>query len=573
MYRSSQIATFVVFPAKSALPAVKLRKCTITGLKVKGSVPQLAFGRCRFALVKFQMQSSPSSDDADAKSTQIMPNALPDPTYRETDERGFVVPVVGDVVLHPGRWANEDAAALVENVRYLPKRGTTVVDVVEMRNIGSDLYVLVKKRKWYDVAQVRIAQDTEYVAKQDAYRIKSARSGYAVVAPMSPQEKAAADEEYLRLKFRLLQTTAAAGGLGMILTALLGGWKIAYPFSLGAASSLLYLYLLQGSVDNVGLRTNLVKNAIFGARFIVPALPFLALWVQASGEGHRSLSVSGVASLLGSIPKAQAGAAVLGLLMYKVPLLAQTGAEAVHSLAEAEIGKGTTGMLGTSLVLAARAVKRKSSAMSDTAQPPKGSSGKQSKPIVFVFAGPSGSGKSTIIRKLFKNLPGVFEFCVSHTTREPRSREKDGVNYYFVSKQKFMAMIQGNEFVEYAQVHGNYYGTSHEAINKVLQSGKACILDLDVQGVTTLSKQENLSWSPRFVWIAPPSIEELEKRLRDRGSEDEDTLSTRLDTAIREMEFVATSSIFDRIILNKDISVAYEELRSFIEETLVDATT
>lgn len=492
---------------------------------------------------------------------------------RDTDDRGFVVPAPGDIVLHAGRWANEDVAALVERVRYLPERSASVVDVVEMRSVGSGLYALAKKRNWYDIADIRIAMDAEYVVEQDAYRVNSARSGYAEVTPLTPVEREKANREYSRLKDRLLTITAAAGGIGTLGAAFVGGWDLAYPFSLGAVASLLYLFMLQRSVDIVGTGANPAVGNLLGTRFIVPTLPFLALSAGIITNGSATRNSSIFLTVLGSIPKAQAAAVVIGLLTYKVPLFLQTGAEALDSVADIEVGKGTTGMLGTSVVLAARALKRRSASQSNRTQQSDYSSAKDNRPLVFVFAGPSGSGKSTIIHKLFEDIPGVFEFCISHTTREQREGETEGVDYYFVDESKFKEMIRENEFVEYAQVHGNYYGTSSRAIDRVLEMGKACVLDLDVQGVKALSKSENLTWSPRFVWIAPPSIKDLEERLVNRGTESDETLARRLTTARREMEFAATSNVFDRIIINKDISTAYQELKAFIENCLVEVTT
>lgn len=128
-------------------------------------------------------------------------------------------------------------------------------------------------------------------------------------------------------------------------------------------------------------------------------------------------------------------------------------------------------------------------------------------------------------------------------------------------------MVEQEEFVEYARVHGQCYGTSYGAVGEVLRDGRVCIVDLDVQGVEAFRKKTGLEWDARFVWIAPPSIEVLEERLRARGTETADTLKKRLDTATRELTYAATNNVFDLTVINADLEQAYGELRVFVNET------
>lgn len=500
-------------------------------------------------------------------STAVEGSETPQPSegngkMRMTDARGFVIPERGDVVLYSGRWANEDSAGLVENVRYLEARGTDVVDVVEMKNVGTALYAASKTRKWFDIADVRIASDAEYVANQDAYRIKSARTGYADIGELDPNVKELYDAEYGAMKTAMLKTTALVGAGGTILAAVLAGIDNAYAFALGATAGLTYLFMLQNSVDSVGSPTGLLGRLAL-ARFVAPVLPFLVLAAQSPD------SLGSLDALMGSVPKSQVAAIVLGILTYKAPLVLQTGSEAIDSLSEVDVKSGKTGMIGVTAGLAARALKKKKDP--EDSETESSTNGAKLDRIVFVFAGPSGAGKSTLIKRLFQAYPDKFSFSVSHTTRSPRAREEEGVNYNFVSETEFETMIDRDEFIEYAKVHGNYYGTSKVAVDKILEKERICILDLDVQGVQALSTKYQLGWSPRFIWVAPPSLEMLKRRLKKRKSETEETLAKRLETATREMSFAATSKVFDLILINDDIDRAFDELAQFIERSTSEA--
>lgn len=177
---------------------------------------------------------------------------------------------------------------------------------------------------------------------------------------------------------------------------------------------------------------------------------------------------------------------------------------------------------------------------------------------LFVISAPSGAGKTTLLRGVMSSLVKV-KFSVSHTTRLPREGEVDGVDYYFVSRDKFQQMIADNMFLEYADVHGNQYGTSHASIVKQLEEGFDVILDIDVQGAAILRKNPEVDAA--FVFISPPSLVELERRLRGRGTEDEDRIKVRLINARTELE---SSSEYDYLIVNNDIDEATNLLRSII---------
>lgn len=180
----------------------------------------------------------------------------------------------------------------------------------------------------------------------------------------------------------------------------------------------------------------------------------------------------------------------------------------------------------------------------------------------MIFCGPSGAGKSTLIDKLKADFPDDFGFSVSDTTRNPRPGEVDGVHYNFRKLEDMRAAVERGEFLESAQVHGNLYGTSIAAVNRVRQSNKICILDIDVQGVRSCVRADIPTALKCF--IAPPSVEDLERRLRARGTETEETLRTRVNNASKEMAAAATLP-FDVTVINDSVERAYKELKEIME--------
>lgn len=187
-----------------------------------------------------------------------------------------------------------------------------------------------------------------------------------------------------------------------------------------------------------------------------------------------------------------------------------------------------------------------------------GDGGKIATPRPVVFCGPSGVGKGTLIDMLMKRFPGdQFGFSVSHTTRPPREGEKDGVHYNFTTVDDIKKDIDAGKFIEYAEVHGKYYGTSVAAVETVKSSGKICVLDIDVQGVQSVKKS---SLDPIYVFIAPPSMEELEKRLRGRGTESEEDMKKRLANAQGELDYGLEEGNFDRVFTNDDLEKTFDEL-------------
>jgi guanylate kinase len=178
-----------------------------------------------------------------------------------------------------------------------------------------------------------------------------------------------------------------------------------------------------------------------------------------------------------------------------------------------------------------------------------------------IISGPSGVGKGTLFKRLFAEHPDTFTLSVSHTTRNPRGGEKHGVDYFFVSMQEFEDLIAADGFVEHAKFGSNRYGTSKMTIEEQTAKGKVVVLDIEMEGV----KQIRASGQPgRFVFIAPPNFEELEKRLRGRGTEDEDSVTRRLEQAKKELEYSHTPGVHDIVIVNDDLDTAYKALEDFV---------
>jgi guanylate kinase len=169
---------------------------------------------------------------------------------------------------------------------------------------------------------------------------------------------------------------------------------------------------------------------------------------------------------------------------------------------------------------------------------------------LFVISAPSGAGKSTLLLKVMEEMCGLA-FSISHTTRNPRPGELDGREYYFVSREQFQKMISEGTFLEHAEVHGNFYGTSRSGIEQQLAKGYDVVLDIDVQGAAILRNDPAIDGANIF--IAPPNLSELEQRLRGRGTEDEETILVRLENARKEME---EAPYYDYLLVNDDVKEA-----------------
>lgn len=184
----------------------------------------------------------------------------------------------------------------------------------------------------------------------------------------------------------------------------------------------------------------------------------------------------------------------------------------------------------------------------------------------IVLSGPSGGGKSTILTRAMQEYPNSFAFSVSHTTRQPRAGEEHGKHYYFTEKEKMQEMIKNNEFLEFATFSGNTYGTSKKTVLEIENSGKICVLDIELQGVRNI---KNSHLDARYILIRAPSIKLLEERLRARGTETEESLSKRLQHASEDLvEIEKNPTLFDKVIVNDDLERAYKEFVDLLRDDL-----
>jgi guanylate kinase len=184
---------------------------------------------------------------------------------------------------------------------------------------------------------------------------------------------------------------------------------------------------------------------------------------------------------------------------------------------------------------------------------------------LFIISGPSGAGKTTLINEARKQLEPLgisLYFSVSHTTRQPRTGEEEGKNYYFVSDEQFTSMVEGGKFLEWAHVHEQRYGTSRAEVVERLKNGQDVILDIDYQGAKQIAADRDLKKRKLNVFIFPPSFDALEQRLKDRGLNTEHEIETRLRKAIDEID--ASKRFYDYVIINDNLKVATECLKAAI---------
>lgn len=176
---------------------------------------------------------------------------------------------------------------------------------------------------------------------------------------------------------------------------------------------------------------------------------------------------------------------------------------------------------------------------------------------LFVVSGPSGVGKGTIINELFRTTDDLF-YSISVTSRLPREGEKEGVNYFFVTQDEFKLMIEADEFLEWAHVYSNYYGTPRKFVEEQLELGKDVILEIDIQGSLQVKRKFS---EGIFIFILPPSLEELEDRIRGRGTEREEQIQERFQQAAAEIVY---KSYYNYHIINDQLETAVNKLKAVV---------
>lgn len=183
-------------------------------------------------------------------------------------------------------------------------------------------------------------------------------------------------------------------------------------------------------------------------------------------------------------------------------------------------------------------------------------------PKLVVICAPSGTGKSTLLEKLKAEFPRL-QWSVSCTTRPIRVGERDGVDYHYIPREKFENLISENDFIEWAMVHSNYYGTSKHFVDQGLLTGSEMLFDLDVQGADAMKKI--YGDQAQVIFIKPPSLDALEKRLKGRGTDSESVIQERLKNARSE---ILRAEDYDHLVINDDVEKAYQDLKRIVSSLL-----
>lgn len=177
--------------------------------------------------------------------------------------------------------------------------------------------------------------------------------------------------------------------------------------------------------------------------------------------------------------------------------------------------------------------------------------------LIMIISAPSGAGKTTLCRELLKRFPGMRE-SISYTTRQPRAGEMHGEDYFFVSREEFLRMVAEEAFAEWAEVHGNLYGTALQTLEDARRNGVDLVLDIDCQGALKLKERFE---GGAYIFILPPSMEELRRRLENRSSDTQDVIDRRIERAAAEIK---EARWYDYIIINDRFEQAFEDLSAIV---------
>ena len=179
--------------------------------------------------------------------------------------------------------------------------------------------------------------------------------------------------------------------------------------------------------------------------------------------------------------------------------------------------------------------------------------------LLIVLSGPSGVGKGTVRKAIFDSEENDFQYSISMTTRKQREGEVDGVDYYFRSREEFEAMIEAGEMLEYAEYVGNYYGTPLTYVNQTLDEGKDVFLEIEVEGAKQVRKKFP---DALFIFLAPPSLDDLRERLVGRGTESDEKIQSRVNEARKEVEMM---NLYDYVVVNDEVELAKNRIQSIVE--------
>ena len=186
---------------------------------------------------------------------------------------------------------------------------------------------------------------------------------------------------------------------------------------------------------------------------------------------------------------------------------------------------------------------------------------KNNKPLMII--GPSGVGKDTFMQKIISKYPNIFLKCVSCTTRSPRENEKDGVNYFFITKKKFEELDNNGEIIGKFEKYGNLYGTSKFTLDKISSRQKIVYFDYNIETALKTFKQGKVDFN--YIALLPPNIQELEKRLRERKTDSDDSINKRINYAKKEIQLINTSKFLNFVIINGDLDTSFNEFEKCVK--------
>ena len=186
---------------------------------------------------------------------------------------------------------------------------------------------------------------------------------------------------------------------------------------------------------------------------------------------------------------------------------------------------------------------------------------KNNKPLMII--GPSGVGKDTFMQKIISKYPNIFLKCVSCTTRSPRENEKDGVNYFFITKNKFEELDKKGEIIGKFEKYGNLYGTSKFTLDKISSREKIVYFDYNIETALKTFKQGKVDFN--YIALLPPNIQELEKRLRERKTDSDDSINKRINYAKKEIQLINTSKFLNFVIINGDLDTSFNEFEKCVK--------
>lgn len=540
---------------------------------------------------------------------------------REMDIRGFMVPLVDDVVRYPSKWPGEYQLGAVDYVQTLPEDRGYIVDVRPLRATGQERWAVNRRGKLIqeDVGRLRVVPEATFEKRRGEWFVPEAVSMQLLERVATPEPSAEAVEaglaRYTSFKLNLVRDVrrkrpppprpwpglwalgrsasvrsrhthppspqpqafivSAAIAAGVYAST---GLANAQAYALGAAGGLVYLLLLSFSVDTVGSRGGglgaMVKRSLGGIRLVALALPFLGLAVL-RGYPLEAMVRDRQFEPAQAIPPVEFLALAFGVLTHRGPLLAREVSQALGSTtvraspavaAQASASKAALSAPPGSVAAAASVVRNykrsKESATQAEAKRQAAVRARAGRRRPIVISGPSAVGKTTLIKMLIDEFEGCFAFCVSTTTRLPRSGEVPGQDYRFVSVAEFEASRDRGDFVEYVRAGADYYGTERAAIDEVCASGRAPILDVDVAGARAVYALPDVE--PCCIFVSPPSMKVLERRMAERGANSAEDSQYRLRKASSEIEQAAVSRIYDYYLINDDLHQAYAELRTMV---------